>query len=264
MIASRTLPEEFRKWNKKFGAPFGKQFSLWGLKSLLPKRFHLKLAGPFAIQTNNETRTFEYPWAFFATPIIPGLRVLEIGCGLGGFQFVLDKCGCRVINIDPGLDAKGKGWLCDTATMAKLNHLFGTSVELRNTTMKNANLKSQSLDRIFSISVLEHLIDEEIEEVMSIAFSCLKPGGVFIATIDLFLNITPFTSRKNNTFGKNINVKQLVEIAPFEFVQGNRNELNGYPEFDPDEIQSNLEQYLYGGYPALSQCIVLRKPNNSL
>ena len=41
--------------------------------------------GPFAFQENNDTRRFEYPWAYFATSLRPGFA-LEIGGGLSGFQ----------------------------------------------------------------------------------------------------------------------------------------------------------------------------------
>ena len=257
MIAPKLVPEKFRKWNIEHGAPFGKHLLL---KQFMPRGLYQKLGGPFALQPNNTTREFEYPWAFYAAPINAGLRALEIGGGLSGFQFVLDGCGCRVVNVDPGLEAKGKGWSCDPSAMAKLNRLFGTAVELRNTTIGNADLEPQSFDRVFSISVVEHLLDEEIKEAMSIAFSCLKSGGYFIATIDLYLNAAPLTSRRANEYGKNIDVKNMIEQAPFELVQGNRNELYGYPEFDPDRVQSNLENYFIGAYPALTQCIVLQRP----
>jgi SAM-dependent methyltransferase len=220
--------------------------------------------GPFEFQENNTIRIFEYPWAFYATPLTAGLQVLEMGGGLSGFQFILDKCGCRVINVAPGLEARGKGFHCDTETMAKLNSLFGTSVELRNTTLNKANLKNECFDRIYTISAVEHFADDEIEEAMIIAFDCLKPGGYFIATADLFLNLVPFTTRKENVFGKNVNIQQIAKAAPFIFTKGNREELYGYKEFNPDKIQSKLEGSLIGGYyPALSQCMVLQKPVNT-
>lgn len=259
MIASKTLPEEFRKWNEKHGAPFGKR--QW-TKQLVPWRVYQRLAGPFSVQPNNTTREFEYPWAFYATPVTSALRVLEIGGGLSGLQFILDRSGCSVINVDPGLDANGSGWFCDPSAMAKLNHIFGTSVKLYNTTISNADLESGSFDRIFSISVLEHLSDEELESVMCKAFRWLKPNGYFIATIDLFLNVKPFTSRERNQYGKNINLKNLIETAPFVLVQGNRKELHGYPEFDSDRVQSNLEDYFIGLYPTLVQCFVAMKPGH--
>jgi SAM-dependent methyltransferase len=215
--------------------------------------------GPFAIQPNSTTRTFEYPWAFFATPLTAGLRVLEIGGGLSGFQFVLDRHGCTVVNVDPGLEAKGVGWRCDSESIAKLNQVYGTTVELRNTTIDKANLTPESFDRVFSISVLEHLPDDDIRDALTFAYACLKPGGQFVMTVDLFLNVLPFTCRKSNKYGKNASISSFVNFAPFKLVQGRQDELYGFREFDPDRILGNLETYFQGDYPALVQCVVLQK-----
>ena len=76
-------------------------------------RFGQSLRGPFTIQDNNTTRRAEYPWAYFATPLEPGLQVLELGGSLAGFQFVLDRAGCRVTNVDPGNESHGRGWPVD-------------------------------------------------------------------------------------------------------------------------------------------------------
>jgi len=260
MIARRDLPEEFTAWNEKYGAPNGRRLlkQQW-MKRLLPWRLYQRHAGPFSLQVNNTTRRQEYPWAFYSTPITPGLKVLEIGGGLAGFQFVLDACGCRVVNVDPGMEAD-IGWPCDAATMAKLNRVFGTSVELRNTIVEKAHLETQSFDRAFSISVVEHLSDVQALKVMKTVFDCLKPGGYFVLTVDLFLNLVPFTTRKSNKYGTNADIKRLVESAPFNLAQGDPAELYGYPDFDPDRIQSNLEAFFIGGYPTLIQCLVLQKP----
>lgn len=261
MIAPRKLPEKYAAWNRQHGAPFGRKLPLdrW-VKRLAPWRLQMRYAGPFAFQPNNTTRSFEYPWAYFATQLGARSRILEIGGGLSGFQFVLAKKGLRVVNVDPGLDARGRGWKCDNKSIDKLNQYFGTAVELRNTVVAEAGLEPESFDRAFSISVLEHLRDEEIEEVMNSVFTCLKPGGYFVLTIDLFLDIAPFTSREINEYGKNVDVKRIVEMAPFIMEKGDPAKLNGFPEFNPDQIQSDLFSYLVGQYPAMVQCLVLRKP----
>ncbi len=259
MLAPSSLPEKFIQWNVRHGAPFGRS-SVWK-ERCLPRTLYERYRGPFAIQPNNTSREFEYPWAFYAMPLKRGQRVLEIGGGLSGFQFVLAQEGCSVVNVDPGMEAKGKGWPCDVESMNKLNNLFGTSVDLRNTVLTEANLKPESFDRVFSISVLEHLPDEEIEEAIQCAFNCLVPGGYLILTVDLSLDIAPFTTRQSNIYGKNINIKWLVNIAPFSLICGNPSELHGFTEFEPDFIQSNLSSYLIGrGYPTLTQCLVLQKP----
>ena len=278
MLASRRLPEQFAAWNRLHGAPFGRVVRGSALlRRCLPASMWERLRGPFAIQPNNDTRTFEYPWAYYAAfdPEAgrgaalragsaagqPGMKVVELGGGLAGFQFVLDRAGCAVVNIDPGLEANGVGWPCDEASMRKLNARFGTRVDLRPTVAGRAGLDSGAYDRVFSISVLEHLPEGDIREAMECAFRWLKPGGLMIMTIDLSLNLYPFCSRQANEYGCNQDIHKIVAQQPFEMVSGNPAELYGFAEFDVDRILCRLEEYLIGSiYPTMVQCVVLRKP----
>lgn len=262
MLAPVKLPEKFAAWNRHHGAPTGYERP----RRALFRRFYsdeawLKLSGPFAIQPgNNSTRRFEYPWTFHAADLSSPKTIVEIGGSLAGSQFVLDRLGHRVINVDPGLDAAGLGWPVDQASITRLNQWFGTHVTLINTTLDQAGLADNSVDLIFSISVLEHLTPTELALTMQHARRCLRPGGQFIITLDLFLNLAPFTSRPSNEYGRNQDVRRMVEENGFRLAQGNREELYGFPEFDPQRILASLEQYLVGSYPVLTQCIVLEKP----
>ena len=165
MLARRSLPAEYRAWNHRWGAPFGRAA---GLRELAPDplrkvttRFP-RIGGPFAVQSNNDTREVEYPWAFHATPVTNGISVVEIGGGLSGFQFVLAKSGARVINVDPGEKATGVGFYCTPASIARLNRAFRTDVQLVNTTLDQAGLADESIDTIYSISTIEHIPESEL------------------------------------------------------------------------------------------------------
>ena len=68
------------------------------------------MVGPFAFQDNNTSREFEYPWAFHSVSIHRGIRVVDVGGSLAGFQFVLARTGADVLNIDPGEHSSGLGW----------------------------------------------------------------------------------------------------------------------------------------------------------
>jgi SAM-dependent methyltransferase len=263
MLGLHDLPPEYVAWNARHGAPFGRRVPPLGpLKRFIPKPLLWRWRGPFSFQPNSTLRHFEYPWAFHAVPLPRGARVLEVGGGLGGFQFALDRAGCRVVNVDPGRGraARDLGWPCDTQRVAQLNRLFGCAVELQNVTIAEAAVEPASFDCAFSISVAEHLPESEVNDIARHVFRALKPGGHFVLTVDLFLNLRPFTSRDENGYGRNVDVKSFVELAPFEFVAGDRAELFGYPEFDRDRVLSNLDRYYVGDYPALTQCLVLRKP----
>lgn len=262
MLAPGVLPEAFAAWNRMHGAPAGFERP----RRALLRRFYsdeawLRLCGPFAIQPgNNSTRRFEYPWAFHAANLSPACNIVELGGSLAGFQFALSQSGYRVVNVDPGLNAEGLGWPVEQASIARLNGWFGTDVRLVSTTLDKAEIPDGSVDVLYSISVLEHLTETELTSVMKHAQRCLRPGGQFIITLDLFLNLSPFTRRDRNQYGTNQDVRWMVEYSGLRLAQGDPAELNGFPAFAPENILIKLEDYLIGSYPVLTQCIVLEKP----
>ena len=261
MLAPAAIPPLFMQWNYHNGAPFGMQRrERRYLQRLLPPHVIERRRGPFQYQFNNTSRTFEYPWSFFSGGIRPGLDVLEIGGGLSGFQFVLSRAGCRVTNVDPGMELGPITWQVDETSMRRLNKLYATDVVLRNTVIEDAELPDNAFDVVFSISVLEHLADDAIYSAMREAHRVLRPGGKFVMTVDLFLNVAPFSRQRENQYGTNVDLRAAIEAAPFVLETGDRSQLHGFPEFDHLCIQARLEQFLIGSYPTLTQCVVLRKP----
>ena len=256
MLAPSILPDKFAAWNRVHGAPFGRD----RLRYKIFHRFYSvealqRLRGPFAIQSNNTTRTYEYPWAYYAAELGTHKKIVEIGGSLSGLQFILSREGHDVTNIDPGV-----GWPLDEVSILKMNSWFNSSVKLKRCTIDRANLSESDYDLFLSVSVIEHLREEEIREVMEHAYRCLRPGGRFVITLDLFLNIEPFSRRASNELGKNQNVRWMVEVSRMRLVSGERSQLFGYPEFDTEAILASLEKYLIGiHYPVLTQCIVLEK-----
>ena len=91
------------------------------------------------------------------------------------------------------------------------------------------------------------------------AYACLKPGGYFILTVDLFLELAPFTRKERNRWGTNANLKSLLDAAPFKIITGDRAQLNGFPEFAPEQVLIRLSEFFQGDYPTLIQCLVLQK-----
>jgi SAM-dependent methyltransferase len=212
------------------------------------------------VQANNSTRVFEYPWVVDVAGPGRGMRVLDIGGGLAGLQFVLARLGCRVDNVDPGLEAEGIGFPCDQEHMALMNRAFGTSVRLHSSTLPEAGLDAGAYDLAISVSTIEHLAEHELEQTLDEALRLLRPGGLLVLTVDLFLNLQPFTRRSSNEYGRNYAIGALLQRPGIEIVVGDPVELYGDPSFDADAILEGLEQYLIGTfYPVLVQCIVLRK-----
>ena len=233
------LQKKFFDWNEKWRAPYD---------------------GMFAYQGNNLIRYYEYPWAFYAVRLRKGMKALDFGAGLCGFQFVLSKCGLTVHNVDPGLNAKGIGWSVDQVSIKKLNKKFGTDVKLYNDFIEKAKLPSSHYDVVYCISVMEHLTGSELTNAMKEIARVLKPGGHLVMTTDLFPNIYPFTKVRTNRWGKNVSIKDLVAKSGLRLVAGKKDELFGYPQFNAQKILENLEKYfISSNYPALIQTLVLQK-----
>jgi len=263
MLARKILEPHYRDWNRKWGAPFGHRPAElpWYQRYLRPLRNvpdEFQRRGMFGFQPNNDTRRFEYPWAFFSSQLEPGMKVLEIGGGLSGFQFVLSRLGLDVTNVDPGMESLN--WPVSEEFIANANRAFGTSVKLVKKTFGAAELEDATFDRVFSISVLEHFHKNELDPAMRKIRQILKPGGVCVMTVDLFLDLHPFSDKTQNTYGTNVSIRDLVEESGMRLIHGDPRELFGYTEFDPRVILGNLPEYLIGGgYPVLIQTLILRR-----
>jgi hypothetical protein len=256
MLATRILPETFLHWNHKWHAPDGRFQRRLG--ALASTRWGRRLCGPFATQCNSSTRVFEYPWCHAEISARGrGLEIVEIGGGMSGLQFVLAREGHRVTNVDPGPEAKGGGWGLDESEHAQLCRAFKAPVRLIPTTIDRSGLGPASADVVVCISALEHFAPADVTALAEAVPMLLRPGGVLVMTVDLFLDLAPFTGREANRWGRNFDIRRFLEAAGLELVKGNRHELYGFEEFDSRTVLENLSSYLMGQtYPCLAQCFV--------
>jgi len=260
MIAPVDIPESFDQWNRRWSAPDGRVVRWPGW--LQHTQLELRRKGPFAWQPNNKTRSFEFPWAY-SEVIKQGrnLNVVEIGGGLSGLQFVLASEGHHVTNVDPGVNP-GKadlGWAIDRARHERLCQAFRAPVRLLETTIREAGIPDSSVDVLICVSALEHFTDSAVAEFEQHVARVLKPDGLAVLTVDLFLDISPFASRLSNEFGRNLDVCRLLRNTSLELVSGRPHELLGFPEFDPQAVIASLSHYLRGEHPVVSQCLTAKR-----
>ena len=279
MLAPSKLPNEYCAWNRECKAPFGprlwsrflegKYYGRFGWRwspgrvawtnRMKFSRWVMRRLGPFAFQSNSGTRTFEYPWAFHATTLSAGMRAVEIGGGASGFQFILAERGLDVESVDPVVNpGKAVDWVFSWDDFERLNRAFGGRVKLIRDYIERAHLQSDAYERVFAISVIEHIPEAGVYSIMREVRRILKPGGYFIATIDLFLDCYPFTDRRASQFGQNISVRNLVKESGLELRRGTPCELWGYPQFDTERIIMNRRQFLAVNN-VMTQCLVLQK-----
>jgi SAM-dependent methyltransferase len=215
--------------------------------------------GPFGWQgRNNSSRLFEYPWAYHAVRRHGrALRVLEVGGGLSGLQFVLALEGHQVINVDPGQE--GLEWRSQPDLHRRLGRALSAGVQLYDKKIDSLEAESRSFDVILSVSALEHFSSDDLAALAAAIRRLMKQDGVVVMTIDLFLDLKPFSKLEENRWGRNLDIRQFLEMAGLRLEAGNPAELFGYPEFSPSDIMGNLSEYLIGdGYPTLTQCVVAR------
>jgi len=275
MLARRRLTESFVAFNERWGAPYGHQRFVVKvvrrivdrLPATLRRRtqragWFMRLLGPFAVQPNTWTRAVEYPWVVEQLAGIRRGRILEIGGALSGLQFVLASMGHEVHNADPFVDyGDGHYDLDPLAFHERMNNAFRTSVTLHRTTVPQLTLL-EKFDAVLCVSTIEHLTPEQCEETMRAAVSMLKPGGLVVLTVDLFLNIAPFTSRLTNHWGSNFSIAWLQSLVGGSVVSGDVRELYGYDEFSTEDVLARLEEFEMGrGYPQLAQLVAFRVGN---
>jgi SAM-dependent methyltransferase len=255
-------------WNERWGAPYG---HVSARELSIKQRFASDdpgAFGPFAFQVCNHTRVFEYPWAYFAAELKPGMQTLDVGGGLGGLQYALAQEGVDVTNVDPEAKVTERTWSGFPSAAVpltldnheQLNKVFGTAVRLVPEKVQESGLEPGTFDRAFCLSVIEHVSQDEARDMVAAVRNLLKPGGLLLLTIDLFLDVKPFGVLDTNVWGTNIDVHALVRESGMEMVEGDPTELHGFPEFDFDKVVARMPEYFMGYFSALSQALVLRKP----
>jgi 2-polyprenyl-3-methyl-5-hydroxy-6-metoxy-1,4-benzoquinol methylase len=259
VLAPVLLPPDYAEFNRRHHAPDGTFFRSHLRRFGERNRLRLKLAGPYAWQSNNTTRRFEYPWAFEQVRALgPKLVIADVGASLAGLQFTLAQEGHEVHAVDPGMNATGVGWEVDPTFHQLLAETYKAPVRLHPTTFDEAGFADASLDVVLSVSTIEHFGPDDLVTFAQSARRALKPGGHVVLTIDLFLDLFPFTDRERNRWGTNISVAAVVEQLGATLVVGDPSVLYGYPGFDARRVQADLGAYMIGQYPTLTQCLVAR------
>jgi SAM-dependent methyltransferase len=267
MLARRHLPDRFLQFNERFGAPSGRHQFVAELvgrggppgTALLESDPLRRWRGPFVHQWNTSTRAYEYPWVYHQLLNVGAQRVLEIGGALSGMQFVLARDGREVHNVDPFLDyGSGQYDVDPSREHAALNRAFRTDVTLHRSTLTEASLEGR-FDAAICVSTIEHLEADQIVKTLEAVRRLLVPGGLVVVTVDLFLNIAPFTEVETNRWGRNVAISWLQELLGADLVEGTPEELYGFKEFSPTDVLAELERYLMGSdYPQLAQLASFR------
>ena len=135
-------------------------------------------------------RRVEYPWAILNSELNNKMKILDIGSGISLFPIYLASKNHEVSSLDN-----------DNILMERISPQLakwsGTSVNYAVGDVTNLNFEDNSFDRVFCISVVEHLEEEYVNgeyvnfhrknlDVKAIGemLRVLKPNGLLVLTFD--------------------------------------------------------------------------------
>ena len=99
-------------------------------------------------------------------------KVLDLGCGIGGFSFLLEDLGFEVTGIDISEEMLN--------TAQKLAEKRGSKVEFLLGDARNLPFRDNSFDYVIFIDGLFHFNPLELNRVFYEVARVLKPGGRFL------------------------------------------------------------------------------------
>lgn len=98
----------------------------------------------------------------------PGMNVLDIGCGWGGFsKYAAEKYGVSVVGVT----------ISQQQLLLAQELCAGLPVEIRFQDYRDV---TEKFDRLVSIGMFEHVGHKNYGEYMHVAHRCLKDGGLFL------------------------------------------------------------------------------------
>ncbi len=156
---------------------------------------------------NHWSRVWEYPWAYNAAAFEDCCRILDVGGGGSPFANYLTVFGHDCYVIDSSLRGgvslffdKNKSLLKNLRSviyhyvinLLKINTVEGIHANSKDTSVKYFSQSAQCIkfpdnyfDRVFCLSVLEHISVDQWNLCIKEFERVLKPGGRLIITLDM-------------------------------------------------------------------------------
>ncbi|HYE62350.1 MAG TPA: class I SAM-dependent methyltransferase [Phycisphaerales bacterium] len=129
------------------------------------------------------SREWEYPFAVINSETKPGLKVVDLGCGGAPLiPYFVTRLGCHCAGVDLNLTASPHHTL--RGFNRPPEHVF-PQVTWKLRSMADTGLPSAQWDRVFCISVLEHVTEDLARETLREIKRLLKPDGRAVITTDV-------------------------------------------------------------------------------
>ena len=135
----------------------------------------------------------------------PHMRVLDIGCGWGGFaRYAAERYGVSVVGLTVSRDqARLAAEIC-----------AGLPVEIRLADYRTLDAARETFDAIASIGMFEHVGYKNYRQYMALVASLLRPGGLFLLqTIGGNLSRTSFDPWMSRNIFPNAHLPSVRQIG---------------------------------------------------
>ena len=137
--------------------------------------------------TRQLTRAFEYPWILSQIKEFTGRHILDIGAGVSPLPLRLAELGSTVITIDGSSTVRRSDE--DPGSWDEWGYLdysgIDNSIRSVNEDIMVTRFEDNSLDFIYSISVIEHMPASIRRQLWSRITQWLKKEGALLMTVDL-------------------------------------------------------------------------------
>ncbi len=201
-------------------------------------------------------------WALLRSKPGPGMRVIDCGSGRGMFQIYLALLGCETYSVDVRRqDAKLKRKLYalyekfglngpePEQAIRNLGRRYGVTLHHRCEPIQELSFPDNWFDRVYCISVLEHLpVGEDKDAVIQMA-RVTKPGGYLILTVDFAPRALDRIAYDESQFRK------ICEATDFAIVGETDFSISGWEEY----LQKLHEKFKVT-HSVTTAGIVLQKP----
>jgi ubiquinone/menaquinone biosynthesis C-methylase UbiE len=156
-------------------------------------------------QENYQDKTIDFLGKFL--PDLQNKKILDLGCGMGGFSVAMRRKGYNIVGLDPNAD------YCEITRLR--GERYGLGLEVINSGGEKIPFADESFDLIFCNDVLEHCENPFL--VVKESHRILKRGGqAYVTVINRFAFDDPHYHMKLINWLPRRLASSLIKIAKRE------------------------------------------------
>ena len=178
---AEVFTERFREVNEVMSA-LNREFQLADHTDLNGQFFPWS-AGLYGVPRIYASRLWEFPYAVLSAGLVPGMSCADVGCGRTPFTpYLAREARCEVTGFDPDVFEAGER---HKAFGVDGDFIRRTGLRILKCGMERLEVPDNSFDRVFCLSVIEHVEEATARRGIREMVRILKPGGLLVMTMDV-------------------------------------------------------------------------------